>query len=144
MPRPRPASRLHQLPERWIFDVLKVNNQPRRRIRTPEIMKRISFPRILLLMHHHMGLNPLQHSPRRNKIVVPAEKNLDNKAKARILLPLTSTLPLSRRTKTRIRTRKTYLILSATPVSRGVIMPKGIPKKSQKTSVGLDNLHVGD
>ena len=142
MPRPKPASRLHPRRERWILHALKVNGLPKRRIKTPGIMKRISLPRILLLIHHQVGHNPLRPSPRRNRTVVLAEENPDDRAKARILLPLASTLLLSGRT--RIRTRKTYLILSATPESRKVIMPTSVPNKSQKTSVGLNDLHVGD
>ena len=144
MPRPRLASRLHPEPGRWILDVREVNGLPRRRIRTPGITKRISLPRILLLMHHQVGLNPLRHSPRRNRTVVLAEEDPDNRAKARILLPLASTPLLLGRTRTRISTRKTYPILSATPASRKVIMPTNVPRRSQKTSVGLDDLHVGD
>ena len=142
MPRPKPASRLHPKRGRWILDALEVNGLPRRRIRTPGIMKRISLPRILLLIHRQMGPNPLRPSPRRNRTVVLAEKNPDDRAKDRILLPLASTPLLSGRT--RIRTRKTYLTLSATPASRKIIMPTSVPRKNQKTSYGLDDLHVGD
>ena len=142
MPRPRPASRLYPRPGRWILDALKVNGQPRKRTRTPGTPRKISLPRIFLLMHHYLGLNPLLHSPRRNRTVVLAKEDPDNKAKARILLPLASTPLLSGRT--RIRTRKTYPTLSATPASRKVIMPTSVPRRSQKTSVGLDDLHVGD
>ena len=144
MPRPKPASRLYPGRERWILNALKVNGLPRRRIKTSGITKRISLPRILLLMHCQVGLNPLRHSPRRNRTVIPAKEDPNDRAKARILLPLASTPLLSGRTRTRIRTRKTYPILSATPASRKVIMPTSVPKRSQKTSVGLDNLHVGD
>ena len=115
MPRPKPAFRLHPERGRWILDALEVNGLPSRKIRTPGITKRISLPRILLLMHHQVGLNPLRHSPRRNRTVVLAEEDPDDRAKARILLPLASTPLLSGRT--RIRTRKTYLTLSATPAS---------------------------
>ena len=87
MPRPRPASRLHPGREKWIFNALKVNGLLRKKIRTPEITKRISFPRILLQMHRQVGLNPLRHSSRRNRIVVLAEEDPDDRAKARILLP---------------------------------------------------------
>ena len=52
MPRPRPAFRLHPGPERWIFDALEVNDLPKKMIKTPETMKRISLLRILLLMHY--------------------------------------------------------------------------------------------
>ena len=142
MSRPKPASRLHPEPGRWILDTLEVNGLLRRRIRTPEITKRISFPRILLLIHRQVGPNPLWPSPRRNRTVVLAEENPDDRAKARILLPLASTPLLSGRT--RIRTRKTYPTLSATPASRKVIMPTSVPRRSQKTSVGLDDFHVGD
>ena len=142
MPRPKPASKLHPGRERWILDVFEVNGLPRRRIKTPGITKRINLPRILLLIYCQVGPKPLRPSPRRNRTVVLAKKDPDNRVKARILLPLASTPLLSGRTK--IRTRKTYLTLSATPASKKVIMPKGIPRKSQKTSVGLDNLHVGD
>ena len=144
MPRPKPASRLHPEQGRWILDALKVNGLPRRRIRTPGITKRISLPRILLLIHRQMGLNPLRHSPRRNRTVVLAKEDPDDRAKARILLPLVSTPLLLGRTRTRIRIRKTYPIMSATPASRKVIMPTSVPRRSQKTSVGLDNFHVGD
>ena len=142
MPWPKPASRLHPERGRWIFDALKVNGLPKRRIKTPEITKKISLPRILLLIHRQVGPNPLWPSPRRNRTVVLAEENPDDRAKARILLPLASTPLLSGRT--RIRTRKTYPTLSATPASRKVIMPTSVPRRSQKTSVGLDDLHVGD
>ena len=142
MPRPKPASSLHPEQGRWIPDALEVNGLPRKRIRTPGITKRISLPRILLLMHHQVGLNPLRHSPRRNRTVVLAEEDPDDRAKARILLPLASTPLLSGKTK--MRTKKTYPTLSATPASRKVIMPTSVPRRSQKTSVGLDDFHVGD
>ena len=142
MSRPKPASRLHPERGRWILDALKVNGLPRRRIRTPGITKRISLPRILLLIHCQVGPNPLRPSPRSNRIVVLAEEDPNNRAKDRILLSLMSTPLLSERT--RIRTRKTYPILSATPTSRKVIMPTSVPRRSQRTSVGLDNLHVSD
>ena len=142
MPRPKPASRLHPERGRWILNALEVNGLPRRRIRTPGITKRISLPRILLLIHCQVGPNPLRPSPEKNKIVVFAEEDPDNRAKARILLPLSSTPLLSRRIK--IRTKKTYPTLSATTASRKVIMPTSVPRRSQKTSVGLDDLHVGD
>ena len=144
MPRPKPASRLHPGQERWILDALKINGLPRRMIKTPGITKRISLPRILLLIHHQVRLNLLRHSPRRNRTVVLAEEDPDNRVKARILLPLASTPPPSGKTKIRIRTRKTYPTLSVTLASRKAIMPTSVPRRSQKTSVGLDDLHVGD
>ena len=142
MPRPKPASRLHPERGRWIFDALEVNGLPRRRIKTPGITKRISLPRILLLIHRQVEPNLLRPSPRRNRTIVLAKEDPDDKAKTRILLPLLSTPLLSRRIK--IRTKKTYPTLSAIPASRKVIMLTSVPKKSQKTNVGLDNLHVGD
>ena len=89
-----------------------------------------------------MGPNPFRPSSRRNRTVVLVEEDPDDRAKDRILLPLASTPLLSGRT--RIRTRKTYPTLSATPASRKVIMPTSVPRRSQKTSVGLDDFHVGD
>ena len=142
IPRPKPASRLHTRPGRWILDAFEVNDPPRRMTKTSETTKKISLPRIFLLMHHQMEPNPLQYSLRRNRTVVFAKEDPDDKAKARILLPLASTPLLSGRT--RIRTRKTYPTLSATPASRKVIMPTSVPRRSQKTSVGLDDLYVGD
>ena len=106
--------------------------------------KKISLSRIVLLICYKVGPNPHRHSAKRSRIVVLAKKNPDNKAKARILLPLPSTPPLSRRTRTKIRTRKTYLILNAILVSKKVIMPTSDLKRSQKTSVSFDNLHIGD
>ena len=144
MSRPRLASRLHPRLERWLLDALEVNNPLKKMTKTSGTMKRISLSRIFLLMHHQEELNPLRHSPRRTKTVVLAEKNLNNKAKARILLLLVSTPLPSGKTKIKIRTRKTYLILSATYVSRKIIIPTNVPRISQKTSVGLDNLHFGD
>ena len=144
MPRPKPASRLHPGPGRWILDALVVNDPLRKRTKIPGISKRISLPRILLLMRHQAGPNPLRHSPRRNRTVVLAEEDPDDRAKARILLPLASTPPPSGKTRIRIRTRKTYPMLSATLASRKAIMPTSVPRRSQKTSVGLDDLHVGD
>ena len=123
---------------------MEVNGLPRRKIRTSGITKRISLPRILLLMHRQVGLNPLRHSPRRNRTVVLAKEDPDNRAKARIFLPLASTPPPSGKIRIKIRTRKTYPTLSATLASRKVIMPTSVPRKSQKTSIGLDDLHVGD
>ena len=95
-------------------------------------------------MHHQVGLNLFRHSSRRIRTVVLAEKDPSNKAKARILLPLASTPPLSGKTRIRIRTRKIYPILSATIVSTKIIIPTNVPRRSQKTSVNLDNLYVGD
>ena len=144
MPKPKLAFRLYPGPGRWIFDAPVINNPPRRRIKTPRITKKLSLPRILLLMHCQVGLNPLRHSPRRNRIVVLAEKNPDDKAKARILLPLALTpLPLGK-TRIRIRIRKTYPTLSATLTNRKALMPISVPRRSQETSVDLDNLYVGD
>ena len=142
MLRPKPASRLHPGRGRWILNALEVNNLPRKRIRTPGITKRISFPRILLLIYCQVGPNLFRPSPRRNRTIVLADKDPDDRVKARILVPLTSTPLLSGRTK--IRTRKTYPTLSAILASRKVIMPTSVPRRSQKTSVGLDDLHVGD
>ena len=127
MSRPRPATRLYPGLERWIFDVFEVNDLPRKMTRTPKIMKRISFPKILLLIHHQVGPNLFWHSLRRTKTIVFAKKDPNNKVKARILLPLASTPPPSRRIKTRIRTRKTYPTLSATLISKNVIMPTNVP-----------------
>ena len=144
MPRPRLASRLYPGPGRWILDALEVNNLLRKMTRISGILKRISLPKILLLMHYQVGSNPHRHSLKRNRIVVFAEEDPGNRAKARILLPLASTLLLSRRIRTRTRTKKTSPILSATLISRNAITPTSVPEKSQKTSVGLDDLHVGD
>ena len=79
-----------------------------------------------------MGPNLYRHDAKRTRTLVLAKENLNNKAKARILLPLTSTPLLSRKTKTRIRIRKTYLTLSATFVSKKVIMPTSVPKGAKK------------
>ena len=144
IPRPKPASRLHPGPGRWILDALMVNNLLRRRSKIPRVSKRISLPRILLLMRHQAGPNPHRHSLKRNRIVTLVKEGPNNRAKARTPLPLASMLLQSRKTKTRIRIRKTSPILSATFVSRKTTMPTSAPRKSQKTSVGLDNLHVGD
>ena len=130
MPRPRPASRLYPRPGRWILDALKVNGQPRKRTRTPGTPRKISLPRIFLLMHHYLGLNPLLHSPRRNRTVVLAKEDPDNKAKARILLPLASTPLLSGRTRTRIMIRKISPTLSITLISKKVITQTNIPRRS--------------
>ena len=142
--RPRPAFRLYPGPKRWIFNTLEVNDPPREMTRILETMKRISLPRIFLLMHHQVGRNLLRYSPRTTRTVVFAKENPNNKAKARIFLSLTSMLPPSGRTRIKIRTKKTYPILSATLVSRKIIMPISIPRRSQKTIVSLDNLHVSD
>ena len=143
MPRPRPASKLHPGPGRWILNVFEVNIPLKRMTKIPGTSKKISLPRILLLMRHQAG-NPHQHSLRKNRIVVLAKKNLDIKAKARIPLPLASTPLLSRKTRIKIRTKKTSPTLSVTLVSRKAIMPTSAPKRSQKTSVSLDDLHIGD
>ena len=144
MLRPRPASSLYPGPERWIFDALEVNNLSKKMTKTLETMKRISLPRIFLLIHYQIRPNLLWQSPRRTKTVVLAEENLDDKVKAKILLSLASTLLPSRKTRTRIKIRKIYLILSTTHISKKAIMPTSVLKKSQKTSVGLNNLYVGD
>ena len=138
MLRPRPASRLHPRSERWILNAFKANNPPRKMTRIPETLKRISLPRIILLMRHQIGPNPYPYSPRKTKTVILVEENPNDKAKAIILLPLASTPPVSR------RTRKIYWILSTTLVSKKIIMPTSISKRSQKTSIDLDDLHVGD
>ena len=91
-----------------------------------------------------MGPNPHWHSPKRTKTIVLVGKNLDDKAKARIFLPLASTPSLLKKSRTRIRTKKTYPTLSAILVSRKVNIPTSVPKKSQKTRVNLDNFYVGN
>ena len=144
MSRPKPASKLYPGLGRWILDTFKVNNPSRRMTKTPRTTKRISLLRILLLMHHQVRPNPLRYSPRKTRTIVLVEENPDNRAKARIFLPLGSTPLLSRRTRTRIKTRKTSPTLSATLVSRKAITPTSAPKKSQKTSVGFDDLLIGD
>ena len=144
MPRPRPASRLHPGRERWILNAFEDNGLPRRRIKTPGIMKRISLPRILLLMHRQVGPNLLRNSPRKNRTVVLAKEDPDDRAKAIIPRPLASTPLPSRKSRIRIRTRKTYPTLSATLANRKAIIPTSVPRRSQKTSVSLDDLHVGD
>ena len=144
MPRPSPAFKLHSGPGRLILDVLEVNNLLKRITRISKTLKRISFPRILLLMHYQAGPNPHWHSLRKNKIVIFAEDDPDNRAKARIPLSLTLTSLLSERTRTKIKTRRTSPILSATFVSRKNIIPTNALRRSQKTSVGLDNLHIDD
>ena len=142
--RLRPVFSLYLRPRRWIFDAFEVNDKSRRMTKTPGALKKISLLRILLLMGHQVGPNPHRHSLRKTRIVVFTKKNLDNKAKARILLLLASMPLLSGRTKTRIRTRKTYPTLNAILVSRKVIMRTCVPKKSQKTSVTLNKLHISD
>ena len=144
IPRLKSASRLHSGPGRWIFDVLEVNDPPRRMTRTPGTTKRISLPRILLLIHHQVGPNSLWHSPKKNRTVVFIKEDPNNKTKARILLPLESTPLLSGNTKTSIRTKMTSPTLSATLVSRRAIMPTSALKKSQKTSICLNNFYVID
>ena len=130
MPRPRPASRLYPGPRRWILAALEANNLPRKMTRTPGTRKIISFPRIFLLIYYEVGLNPLRHGPKRNKKVVFIKEDPNNKAKARILLPLASMPLLSERTKIKIKTIKTSPILNAILVSKKTIMPKSVPKKS--------------
>ena len=142
IPSLRPASRLHLRLERWILNALKVNNPSKKMTKTPGTTKIISFLKIFLLMHHHVGLNPLWHSLRKTRTVIPTEKDPDNKAKAKIFLPLASTPPSSEKTKTKIRTKRTYPTLSATVVSKKIIMPISVLRRSQKTSVGFNNLHV--
>ena len=144
MLRLRPASRLHMGPGRWILDALVVNNPLRRRTKISRILKKISLPRILLLMRHQVGPNLHRHSLKRNRTVALVEEDPNDRAKARTPLPLAS-MPLQLgKTKTRIRTRKTSPTLNAILVSRKATMPTSASRKSQKTSVGLDNLHVGD
>ena len=130
MPRPKPASRLYPRSEKLIFDALEVNKLPRKMTKTLGTIKRISFPRIFLLMDHQVGPNPLHPSPQKTRIVIFAKENPNNKAKARILLPLASTLSPSERTRTKIRTRRTSPILSVTLVSRKTIMPTNVSKRS--------------
>ena len=132
MPRPRPAFMLYPRPERWIFNALKVKDPPRRMAKTPETLKKISFPRILRLMRHQVRPNSHQHSPKKTRTVVFIKENPNNKAKARILLLLASTPPLSGKTRTKIRIRKTYPVLSVTIVSKKIIIPANIPRRSQK------------
>ena len=130
MPRLRPASRLHPRPGRLILDALEVNDPLKKMTRIPGTSKKISLPRIFLLMHYQAGPNPHRYSLKRNKIVVLIEENSNDSAKARIPLLLASTPLLSRKTRTRIRTRRTSLILSATLLSKKAIMPTSAPKKS--------------
>ena len=144
LPRPKPASRLHPGPGRWILNAFEVNNLSKKMTKTSGTTKRISLPRILLLIHHQIGPNPFRYSPKRTKIVVLAKKDLNDKAKARIPLSLASTLLLSGRTRTKIKTRRTFSTLSTTLVSRKTIKPTSASKRSQKTSVGFYDLHVGD
>ena len=140
----KPASRLYLRPGRWILNALVVNDPLRKKTKILGILKRISFPRILLLMRLQAGPNPHRHSLRRNRTAALVEEGPNDRAKARIPLPLVSTPLQSGRTRTRIRIRKTSPTLSATLVSRKVTMPTNAPKRSQKTSVGLNNLHIGD
>ena len=144
MSRPKPASKLHPGPERWMFNALEVNNPPKKMTRTPGTMKKISFPRILLLMHYQVGPNPLRHSSKRTRVVILTKKDPNNRAKARIPLPLASMPLLSEKTRIRIRIKRTSPTLNATFVSKKAITPTSAPKKSQKTSIGLDDLYVGD
>ena len=144
MSRLRLASKLYPGPKRWIFDAFEINNPPRKMTRTPRTLKKISFLRILLLICHQVRPNPHQHSLKTIRTVVFAKKDLNDKAKTRILLPLVSTLLLSRKTRAKIRTKKTYPIFSATLVSKKVIMPINILRRSQKTCTGLDDLYVID
>ena len=144
MPRPRPVSRIRPGPGRWILNAFEVNDPPRKMTRTPGTTKKISLLRILLLIHHQVGPNPLWHSSKRTKTVVLTKEDPNDRAKTKILLPLASMLLLSRRTRTRIRTRRTSPILNGTLVSKKPITPASALRKSQKTSVGLDNFHVGD
>ena len=142
MPRLKPASRLYSRLGRWIFNTLEVNNLLRRMTRIPGTLKRISFSRIFLLMRYQARLNLHRHSLRKNKIVVLAKENFDDRTKAKILLLLVLTPLLSGRT--RIKIRRTSPTLSATLISRKVIIPISAPRKSQKTSISLDDLHVSD
>ena len=147
MQRPRLASRLNPKQEKWIPNTLKVNNQLKKMTRTPRTLKRISFFRIFLLIRHHhqVGLNSHWYSQqRKTRTIVFAGKNPINKAKVRtrILLPPASmALPSE---KTKIKTKRTYLILSTTIVSKRATMPISVLKRSQKTSVDIDDLHIGD
>ena len=79
-----------------------------------------------------MGPNPFRHIPKKTKTLVFVKEDRDDKAKNRILLPLMLTPPPSERTRTRIRTKKIYLTLSAILVSRKVIIPISVLKRSQK------------
>ena len=144
MPRPKPASRLYPGPRRWILNALVVNNPLRKRTKILGILKRINFPRIFLLIRHQAGPNPHRHSLKRNRIVAFVKEGPDDRAKARISLSLVSMPLQSEKTRTRIRTKKTFPTLSITLVSRKVTMPTSAPRRSQKTSIDLDNLHVGD
>ena len=69
-------------------------------------------------MHHQVEPNSRRHSPKRTRTIVFAKEDPDNKAKAKILLPLASLPPLLKKTRTRIRTKKAYPTLSATLVSK--------------------------
>ena len=95
-------------------------------------------------MHRQVGFNPLWHSPRKNRTVVLTKEDPDNRTKTRILLLLMSTPLPSGKRRIKIRTRKTYPILSATLANRKTIMPISVPRRSQKTSVNFDDLHVDD
>ena len=95
-------------------------------------------------MHHQVESNPLWQNLRKTKTVVLAKQDPNDRAKAKIPLPLASMPLLLGRTRTKIRTKRTSLTLSATLVSRKAITPISAPRKSQKTSVSLDDFHVGD
>ena len=144
MLRSKPASRLYPRPGRWILDAFEMNYPLRKMTRIPGTLKRISLLRIPLLIRHQAGSNPHRHSLRRNRTVVLVEEDPDNRAKTRIPLPLASTPLLSGKTRTRIRTKKTSPTLSAILVSKKAIMLISAPRKSSKTSVGLDDLHIDD
>ena len=81
-------------------------------------------------MRHQVRPNPDRHSLKKTKTVVLAKEDSDDKAKTRIFLPLASTPLLSGKTKTKIKTRKTYPTLSTILISRKVIMPTSAPRKS--------------
>ena len=95
-------------------------------------------------MRYQIGLNPHRYSLRRNKIVVLNKENPNDRAKARMFLPLASTPLLSGKTRIKTMTKKISLTLNIIFVSIKAIMLINAPRKDQKTSVGLDNLHVGD
>ena len=144
MPRPKPAFRLYPGPGRWTLDAFVVNNPLKRMTRILGTLKKISLLKILLLMRHQAGANPYKHSLRRNRTVILAEENLNDSAKAKIPLPLALMSLLSGRTRTKIRTKKTSPILSATLESRKTIMPTCALRKIQKTNVGPNNIYVSD
>ena len=99
--------------------------------KTPKTIKRISLSKNFRLMYYKVGPNTHYHSqPKMIKIVVFAKENPNDKVKARIFLSLASLPPLSKRIRTKIRTKKTYLTLSPTFVSRKIIIPTIVPKKS--------------